>query len=178
MLITPDELRTKLGRDIDEEQAQQACDIASAQVQTITKQTLVQSDHVEAVELVPRMFRGQLLPTARLHQRPVQTVNGVTVDGAELQPTLWQWDPVAGLLAVHVDTDRATVDYTAGWHPLPADLKGAALHLAAAEVSNPTGIVSERLGDYQVTWSETAADKRVRDILAGYRAGAGTVRVR
>lgn len=177
-LITPDELRTKLQRDLDEAVAQQACDLASAQVQTLTRQTLIAAEHVEHCELVARLWRRQLRPTTRLSQRPVTAVTTVTVDGAELDTALWDWDEASGLLAVTTDSDRATVEYAAGWDPIPADLKAAALHFAAAEVSNPTGIVSERIGDYSVTFGDTATGNAIKTILDGYRRKAGTVRVR
>ena len=47
----------------------------------------------------------------------------------------------------------AEVGYTAGYDPVPADLKAVVLALAAEEYATPSPVVaSERLGDYQVTY--------------------------
>lgn len=177
-LITPAELATKLQRTIADDVAQQACDLASAQVQALTKQTIVQTAHVEHVELSAQMVDGSWRAVGRLWQRPIVSVDTVTVDGTDLDPAAWWWRPGPDVLIVaDPATALATVEYTAGYDPVPGDLKAVALTLAAAEVANPTGVVSESIGDYAVTWSDKATAARIDTILAGYRPRAGTIRL-
>ncbi|MCG5220270.1 glycoside hydrolase family 25 domain-containing protein [Streptosporangium soli] len=45
------------------------------------------------------------------------------------------------------------VAYTAGWNPIPDDVRGICLRLAHAGWTNPTGLESERLGDWSAKWS-------------------------
>ena len=177
-LITPAELATKLQRTIADDVAQQACDLASAQVQALTKQTLVQASHVEHVELDVLVVDGVMRAVTPLWQRPVVAVDTVTVAGVDLYEDAWWWEPSLDLVVLaDATTARATIEYTAGYDPIPGDLKAVALMFAAAEVANPTGVVSESLGDYSVTWSDKATTARIDMILGSYRRRAGTIRL-
>ena len=177
-LITVDELRTRLQRDLDDDFAAQACELATAQIQALTRQTLLRATHTETVQLTGRTVAGDWVAVATLRQRPVITVTTVSVAGSALAADLWTWRAELGLLCVaNAGLQSATVTYTAGYDPVPGDLKAVALQLAAADVANPSGLVSERLGDYAVQYGDRAADIRIAAILARYQPHAGTVRV-
>jgi hypothetical protein len=177
-LISVEELRIRMQRDIDEATAQQACDLATGQVQSLTRQTLERAEHVEACTLSGRWDGSRWTVATRLRQRPVVTVDTVDVDGVELDPAGWGWDAATGWLTVN-DTavTSCTVTYTAGYDPIPADLKAVALDLAVADVANPAGVASERLGDYSVQFADRSKENRMKAILGRYTPQAGTVRV-
>ncbi len=78
------------------------------------------------------------LPLARL---PVTSITNVTLNGEPLDPTLYNIESHAGLLIRVTDglsrrweaRSVVTVQYQAGFDPLPADLQQAALTLIGAE---------------------------------------------
>ncbi|MFB4294799.1 hypothetical protein ACBI99_44720 [Nonomuraea sp. ATR24] len=64
------------------------------------------------------------------------------------------------------------VTYTAGWDPIPDDIKGMCLRLAQAGWSNFAGAESERLGDWSVKWHVPGMNLSTSDLatLGFYRA--------
>lgn len=63
------------------------------------------------------------------------------------------------------------VVYTAGWDPIPNDVKGMCLRLASAGWDNIAGLESERLGDWSAKWSVPGMNLSTTDLrtLSLYR---------
>lgn len=191
-LVTVEELAAKMRATLDEASAAQAVAAACATAQTLTGQTLESADHSEMVEVEivirpPIMSRGQgnfdcfgrYVGRVSLGQRPVTAVDSVVGDGLAVVEPSWWWDGRAPYVWLADPGIRmAEVGYTAGYDPVPADLKAVVLALAAEEYATPSPVVaSERLGDYQVTYKADAAlSKRMSDVLRRYGRAVSSVR--
>lgn len=120
------------------------------------------------------------LPLSRL---PIMSVTAVTLNGDPLDPTGYQVEPEAGLLIrINAGLSRrweprslVTVEYAAGFDPLPADLKAATLKLIEADWTQrgkDPSLKSIGIGSINLTYFGAAAAPgiaSVDDLLAPYR---------
>lgn len=120
------------------------------------------------------------LPLARL---PVMAVTAVTLNGEALDPAQYQVEAAAGLLVrASAGLSRrweprslVTVEYTAGFDPLPADLKAATLKLIEADWTQrgkDPSLKSIGIGSINLTYFPDAAAPgiaSVADLLSPYR---------
>lgn len=107
---------------------------------------------------------GTATPVLLLPRWPVTAVATVTVidDLDEAPKTLvenvdYRWSRYGKLRRIGrcwPCIERAVdADYTAGWDPIPDDVRSINLRLAQAGWANPTGLESERLGDWSAKWA-------------------------
>jgi hypothetical protein len=191
-LISPDDLALRVGSAVDWERAALACDLASAEVRAITGQTISAATHVATLEVSPGRLPvvrwpvghtcaswSRLPGVAVLPERPVTSITSVATYGVDLDADGWWWDGVStSLYLADIETPTVTVEYAAGFTPVPDEVKAAALALAAAAYSNPAGLTSEGIGDYQVSYADTSGPgtvARVHSILSRYTVRAGTI---
>lgn len=120
------------------------------------------------------------LPLSRL---PIMSVTAVTLNGEPLDPTGYQVEAEAGLLIrVAAGLSRrweprslVTVEYTAGFDPLPADLKAACLRLVEADWTQrgkDPSLKSISIGSIGLTYFGAAAAPgiaSVEDLLRPFR---------
>lgn len=193
-LITPDDLALRLGGTLEQDRAQLACDLASAVVQSITGQNIVRAEHVSTLPVLfgtlpriqwPTGHQCESWPTivgvVDLPQRPVTDVANVAAWGVDLAATAWWWDGLSPSLYVEdPEVVTATVTYTAGYLPVPDEVKAAALALASDEYVNPSGVTQETIGSYSVTYGATGGPGQagaIRTILARYSIRADSIRL-
>lgn len=192
-LVTVEELAAKMRTTLDEASAAMAVSIAASTIQTYTGQHIEATEHTDFVPVVvstrtspwpgstqPPASWSRFLSVLVLHQRPVVAVDSVTVDGVMLAESEWWWGGGQRVWLSGVDGGvYAEVTYTAGYDPIPDDIKAVALALAADEYSTTSpAVASEQLGDYQVSYRRDAATlNRYKAILDRYRPRSGTVRV-
>ena len=161
-LASTEDLATWLQESLDRATAELVIQAATAVVQAITGQRLLEVvDDVHATA-------GPLASTLRLPERPVTAVSAVAIDGVALavgttsgayrltSQGLWRdlgWASTDG--PTHV-----TVTYTHGW-PLGSQqlelARSAVLSLAKTAISNPSGAVSEKIDDYAVAYEKSAS---------------------
>lgn len=177
VFASPDDLAAILQReltDAEETAALVLLEIATAEIQAELGQQITETVHTASI---PGTWSRDL----ELPQRPVTAVTGVALDGVALASDGWAWNGRqtlrrgTSLVAGEADLDDGDLDdmgstgiagwhwggpgatvavtYTAGYVNVPADLKGLCLQVAMRTMSNPTGIRSEQLGAYQVTYT-------------------------
>lgn len=198
LLVTVEELETRLGTTLDPDAAAQAVTLATALVTGYTGQGLMSQTYTHTLtaaygltitSVIPSTTRfddySGLIGVITLPQRPVVSVSTVVADGVTLTSGQWFYDHARAELQLQdPDVDLVTVTYTAGYDVIPADLKAVALSLAVDEINNPRGLASERLADYSVTYGAGSSgdasglSARHRIILDRYRGGASTIRPR
>lgn len=121
-----------------------------------------------------------------LPQRPVQSVESVTVDGEALTPDGWKLRgqrlrrTYGTWMGYSIDTDIEVV-YTHGWPEGSQELqlaRGTVLSLATGVFTNPGGVSREQLDDYSVAYEATASRLEANSALSaallrtyGYPAG-------
>lgn len=114
---------------------------------------------------------------------PVTALTSVTVidDLGEAPETLvedddFRWSAYGKLRRIGCRwpcIERAVeVAYTAGWDPIPDDVRSICLRLAQAGWANPIGLESERLGDWSAKWSTPGMNLTTNELasLGFYRA--------
>jgi hypothetical protein len=176
---TAAELASLLQQDVDTSSAEQALDMATAEVQNLVGQ-LIEQDTVVAHLWVTDPCE-QLLT---MPQRPVTAVTAVTIDGTAvtdytvLPHALWREDGwIDGAQESAGQPIRVTVAHTYGFATIPDDIKRACLHLAAQMYVNPEGSGGgERIDDYQAPRYSSAEASLPpifeRNLRAKYGAGA------
>lgn len=162
MLATKEELASLLGATVEDGQATLAIALATAVVQGIVGQRLLQV--TETVTLMAPYGEWLELP-----QRPVTAVSSVEINdqavtGWALYEQRRLWRELGWVLAVDGAPlwRPATVEvsYTHGW---PADhqrlqlAKSVCLTLAGQQYSNPTGVVGFRIDDYSEQYAQSVA---------------------
>lgn len=116
-----------------------------------------------------------------LRVAPVASITSVAIDGLAVDPSGYTLiSPATGELARGGPCSRnawppgarrLTVTYTAGYDPIPADLKRAAIAWVVDATQAPGRITSERIGDYQYTLAGDGPSVRpfVASLLRRYR---------
>lgn len=192
-VITVSELNTRLGVTLSTALGEQACAIATAAISAYTGQDIVWKTHTHSLDVQygvlpdvdlpaghPLLNFGRTVGVVNLPQRPVVSVSAVVADTVDLATSKFYWDAARGVLLLEdADVHTVQVTYTAGYNPIPDDIKAVALAIAADEINNPRGVVNERLADYSVTYASGesgALSKRQAAILDRYRGAGGTIR--
>lgn len=193
-LVSVDDLARKMRITLDPEAAALACETATAVAQNVTGQHLVVADHSSTVEISlatrrkpkkgspqPMAAWGSILGTVTLPQRPVRAVTSVAVDEVPLDADQWWFDGVNTVWIGDTEGVAATVDYSAGYDPVPDDLRAVALSIAASEYAvTSEAVASERLADYQVTYraaDDAAVTGRQKVLLSRYSPSVTTIRL-
>lgn len=178
LLITVPEL----GDVVDADEAQTACVLASGAIldyigRPILEDTYTHTLPVQAEIITREQEPNGLVGVVRLKAHPVTAITSVVLDGQTLTADEWSWDASRYQLVVdEAGAYEAAVTYTAGYPDVPPGLRAVAKRVALSMLSNPGGIASERLADYNVTYGDgdfTALERRVMD---RYRSATGTIR--
>lgn len=178
---TPADLAVFLGREELEDaeflQAQLLLDLASDQIRRWARQTidLVASD----VAILAGSWSSELI----LPERPVVAVSAVSVDGTALTadtgytmspPGVLHVGPSGGSSGRQGATGlrggtwggpaaRVTVTYTHGFAAIPTAVKAATLAMAARVVASPSGVRSETVAGYSVTYAAAGSSVQMDD---------------
>lgn len=179
-LVTSAELETFLQETLDADTATLLVELSTAKVQAACGQRLVQATSTFVID-VDMWVCDEYLP---LPQWPVQSVASVDIDGEPCTDWLLRKQQLWRLAGWNVNPTAPTqVTVTGCVHGYPDGAqglelaRGVALSLAAAGYGNPSGIVSEGIDDYRVTYAEAEPRMQisasVRDMLrAAYGVGA------
>ncbi len=159
------DLATYLQRDLsgaDWATAAQALDIATAAIQSYTRQA------IEAVANDAVRLRGTWANEVVLPQRPVTAVSSVSVtEPFAAARTVAAGDYVwrqGGLLLSRAPghwggpAAEVSVTYSHGFAAIPDDIRGVCLTAAARLMANPEAIRSEQVGNYSVTHGGAGGD--------------------
>lgn len=163
MYATVDELAVWMGRDpasLDATETARATlllESATGAIDTAVEQPLTQSTDTITV---PGTGTTQLV----LPRWPVTSVTSVEVTEGGTVTALTEGESGYAWAREGILTRRGgvwpacpgdvvEVVYTAGWAPIPADVRAACLALAAARWPNPAGVQSEQLGDHRIQWA-------------------------
>ncbi|MFC4333866.1 hypothetical protein [Salininema proteolyticum] len=154
----------------EEAEAEQALDAAVAAIEDEAGQALDESTDTVVLDgsggrelIVPRWPVTAVVSVTLLEESDVLT-EGFGEDFT------WSKSGVFHYLTGCWPTAQQSIEvvYTAGWAPVPLSLRRIAWRLAATQAVNPTGVESERIGDYQVKYKSdviagelTAADRRI-----------------
>lgn len=185
---TADELATYLGTTFaTDTRAELILDIATSQIQREARQTISRVTG-DAVKLKGNWRNRLVLPEV-----PVVSVSSVTVlgltyvagsdysfDGVRsiyrgaVRFTPDSGDPTFVDAELHWGGPDLTIDvvYTHGYDPIPDDIKGLCLAMAARAYRNPTGAEAESIGQYSVTYGgggEIAMTGSERKLVADWR---------
>lgn len=183
------ELGNWLDRDLSSktDEAQLALDVATAQIQAYTRQTIeeVADDTVQ--------LKGTWRHVLELPERPVTSVSSVTVDGEAQTLTddyvvvrnelrrpnaeYHNWQVPSSDFYPFTKTGWGgpsvivEVVYTHGYSTIPDDIKGVCLALAGKAFGNPQDARSEQIDDYRIEYSRRAqsALSDYKDVLGFYR---------
>lgn len=154
-LATVADVETILGRELtgdEETRYERLLEMKSRVVRAYTGQFL--EEVTETVTLTPDAW-GQV----RLPQRPVTAVTSVTVDGETVDADGYTWTPSGTLARVYGYWSRpVVVNYTHGYNPIPDDIAMVVAEMAVAGASSssaPSGVKSESIGSYSVSYSDT-----------------------
>lgn len=116
---------------------------------------------------------------AVLPQRPVVSVQGVTVAGSPLAPDRWQLVRDRERVS---DDQAVTVTYTHGYAAVPGDVLALVLTLAGRVLINTSDLRQESVGSVSVTYSAETIGASLapadRDLLARYRRRVAVVGLR
>ncbi len=119
------------------------------------------------------LLAGTWADDLELPNRPVTAVHAVYLNGVEVASSDWTWNTGqivrrgVSALADFADlgsgaggwggpTSQVRVRYDAGSSPIPAFVRGMTIRAAARQLGNPTGIKTESLGAYAVSYSAPA----------------------
>jgi hypothetical protein len=167
-LATPADLASLLQKDLDTASATLAIEVCTAVVQAaVDGRRIVKTTNTEIIY----GGRGAVL---RLKQWPIVSITSVTYGTTLLtQGTTWgNWTqtPVGvwrgpGWAECWGPPVGTTVVYTAGYDPAGSDSdkqalqlgRGVVLSLARGLFENPSGVTSEKIDDYAVTYEAAAA---------------------
>lgn len=156
---TPEDLELLLGHSLAEGRAELLLDLASGEIRTHLGQ------YVSLVEDDVLVRRGTWDSELRLPEQPVTDVSAVEVDGTALTAGQYVSLP-GGVVQAGFGGNGVTVriTYTHGFadgSPQLEVCRAVALEAAAAAAENPTGVVSETIDGYSVSYS------RARDAGVG-----------
>lgn len=191
MLATPADLASLLQRDVDTATATLLIEAATAVVQGVTGQRLVQAvDDVAVLDLDE--YDGG--PYLTLPERPVTSVTSAMIGATAVtdystqlrRHRLWRangWRST--LIAYPSQPSQVTVTYTHGYAAGDQRLqlaRGATLSLAASVYSNPGGVTREQIDDYAVAYEAASARMEASTSLIAllqkqYGRPAGSVRL-
>lgn len=191
LLATPSDLASLLQQDLDTATATLLLEAATAVVQAVTGQRLVQvSNEIVVLDL----DEHDSSPYLDLPQRPVTAVTTVLVGGVAVtdystqlrRNRLWRaygWR--SSLTYYATQPSLVTVTYSHGYAPTDQRLqlaRGAALSLAASVYANPGGVTREQIDDYAVAYEAASARMEASPSLAGllrkqYGRSSGSVRL-
>lgn len=190
-LATPADLASLLQEGVDTATATLLIEAATAVVQGVTGQRIVQVVDDVAVLDLDGCDAGLYL---ELPERPVTAVAAVVVGATTVtdysaqlrRARLWRaagWR--SSLLAYLDQPSQVTVTYTHGFPPGDQRLqlaRSAALQLAAAVYDNPTGVTREQIDDYAVAYERATARMDAQPSLADllrrvYGRATGSVRL-
>jgi hypothetical protein len=154
---TADELREHLGAEsfttAETTRANGLLIRASGLVQGAVRQTieLVEDDEIH--------LRGSRESTILLPQRPVLDVTSVVLDGEVIPSSDFyvEDDSIVRRCGWGHPRMLLVVTYSHGWDPIPDAIKAVVLGMVARVWPNPSGVMSERLGQAQVTYSQGPA---------------------
>lgn len=156
LLVTVDELETHLGAAFspeDRARAEQAITMASAAIQRYCN--LVGLQQVTDTVVLRGVYGTDLL----LPFGPVAAVSAVEVDGQALGVN--DYDVVRDELVRRAGWGGTSVEvevtYTHGLAVVPDEVKAVCLDVAARSYANPTGVRSETIDGYSVTYAGAGA---------------------
>lgn len=114
-----------------------------------------------------------------LPERPIVEVSNITIDAVTAAPSSYY---LAGDTLVRFQgwcspASIVTVVYTHGFDPLPDDIRGVCLDLAAHRMAAPAGVRQEAIGTYSVTYGEAGKDDDPFRVLSRYRRRTGSPRL-
>lgn len=156
-LATPEELAAFLQQDLDTATATLALDLASAVVRNCVGQFIERTTSTVTLHTTDRYTQTLYLP-----QWPAVTVDSVSIAGnavsdfTVLPNGLYRangWVTGQTYLNSPVVVE---VTYTHGYDPIPDDVKGATLYVAAQIYGNPSGATSFGIDDYRESRSESS----------------------
>lgn len=179
------DLQNYLGlSSINTTRAQLILDIATAEIQSVTRQTISQVTN-DAVKLKGNWRNKIVLP-----EQPVTAVTSVSVLGLTYVPgSDYSFDGIRSIYRgavrftpdsgdpTFVDTELhwggpdLTIDvvYTHGFATIPADIKGICLAMAARAFRNPVGAQSESVGQYSISYGDVTMTRAEQRILIDWR---------
>lgn len=191
MLATPSDLASLLQQDVDTATATLLIEAATAVVQGVTGQRLVQVLNDIAVLDLDEHDRSLYL---ELPERPVTAVTTVLIGATAVtdystqlrRNRLWRaygWRST--LIAYPSQPSLVTVTYSHGYAAGDQKLqlaRGAVLSLAAAVYGNPGGATREQIDDYAVAYEAASARMEASTSLVAllrrqYSRGTGSVRL-
>lgn len=147
---TADELADRLGVEFTAQQEARADSLlerASGLVQSEARQTV---DLVEDDELT---VRGSREASILLPGRPVTDIASVTLGGDAVEDFYLDGDELVRAGGWGSPADEIVVTYTHGYETVPDAIKEVVLAAVSRVWTNPAGVVSERLGQAQMTYS-------------------------
>lgn len=165
LLATVDDLKLLLQNpNIDTPTATMLLEIATGIIQNETGQLIVQGTSSP-------ILTGENSLWLDLPQWPIQSVTSVVMDGVTItdwvlrKQKLWRW---LGWQAPLYQPSEVVVTYTHGYQPGARQLqmaRGACLSLAQAGYTNPSGVQSEAIDDYKVTYAQAVGRMKMTDNL-------------
>ncbi|MEX3101252.1 MULTISPECIES: hypothetical protein [unclassified Streptomyces] len=195
-LATVADLAALLGRSFTPEQelqAQALLDQASSIVRAYVRQDITRATTTNVFTMRRSdPLRHGCAGVVTLPQRPVESVEAVSVDGVatadwwqdgnDLLLRAWSWSRPP---AAH-RPPQVTVTYTHGWDPVPGDIQAIVAQATNRVIVNPSGIRSETVGGESVTYLIPAVGEYLgvllsrteQRVLDRYRRTAGSVRLR
>jgi hypothetical protein len=173
-LATPSDLASLLQQDLDASTAILVIECATAVVQAICGQRIVQVVN-DTVTLDLDGYDGGVY--LRLPERPVTAVGAVLIGATAVtdfstqlrRAQLWRANGWRSTLVAYFDQpSTVTVTYTHGYaagHQRLQLARSAVLGLARGAYSNPSGAVREAIDDYQVAYEAMAAQVEASPFL-------------
>lgn len=175
LLATPADLASLLQHDVDTATATLALQAATAVVQAITGQRLVQVvGDVQVLDLDD--YDGG--PYLLLPERPVTAVSAVSVGDTVVtdystqlsRSRLWRTYGWRSALTVYpAQPSTVTVTYSHGYAPTDQRLqlaRAVTLSLAGVAYTNPSGAVREQIDDYAVAYDAASTRMGATPMLA------------
>lgn len=170
-LVTPEQLASHLGQDLDRASAEQAIETASAFVEAQTGMAF--TTRTATVRLPGTSAPELVIPLRPLREVGTASIGGVLYFDFEVgDGVLWRsagWRTRYGAQQVDV-----TVTY--GFAAAPDDIKGVVREVAAVIYEGRQGVSSEGIDDYRANYTG-ALSETSQKTLAAYGAGPGTVRL-
>jgi hypothetical protein len=170
MYATPTELAGYLKKDVDTYSATQALTLASGEF-------TIAADTAFSATTVTWATQGGPGADIQIPYRPVTAVSQVRLNGSVItgwtlrHNALWRSAGFGTWSAF--PPDLLEVDLTHGYTTVFDDVKLAVLEIAAGFYENPTGVASEQIDDYRVTYYTgtpiAPSGRPWREVAAGYR---------
>lgn len=180
MFATTDELGDFLGEELTDARLAKATlvlETATAQIRGWTRQYLefVADDEITV--------RGTADRELVLPERPVVEVGDITIGGMTIAPSSYQLhgDTLVRLDGWYSPASIVVLTYSHGFDPIPDDIRGVALQIAARMMSTPPGVRIHQEGVGTYTVSDTYGDASPSDdpmtYLTRYRRRTGSPRL-